>query len=156
LQDPKGLTEFHKYLKNEFSQESLNFILACRELEQKVVLKEFDKLAKQIYKDYIRDGAPSEINIISSIRNNLIELFEPLFKDHQQLEPAHYQIYGSAVSHITGLMEKDPYKRFCLLLKSSAIKSQNTETQRIVGDSNQNLKTDSNSKINLKQLTNRK
>lgn len=78
-----------------------------------MVIKEFDKLAKQIYNDYIMVGAPSEINIISSIRNNIIEVFENVLDKKKTLKQEHYNIYGSAAAHILGLMEKDPYKRFC-------------------------------------------
>lgn len=111
--------EFNKYLKNEFSQENLTFILECKELEQKVTLEEFSMLAKQIYKDYIMVGSPSEINIVSSIRNNLIAVFEPIIANEKTLEVENYDIYGPAVAHILLLLEKDPYKRFCKVLRSS-------------------------------------
>ena len=119
IHNPRGVEEFHKYLKNEFSQENLNFILACRDLEQKVTLKEFSILAKQIYKDYIMPGSPSEINIVSSIRNNLVTVLEPMITDDKTLQAEHFDIYSPAVAHITALLEKDPYKRFCKVLRSA-------------------------------------
>lgn len=63
-------------------------------------------------------GSPSEINIVSSIRNNLIAVLEPMISNGQTLGKEHFDIYGPAVTHITALLEKDPYKRFCKVLRA--------------------------------------
>jgi hypothetical protein len=118
LHDSRGVQEFHQYLKNEFSQENLNFILACRDLGTKVSLQEFSALAKQIFKDFIMTGSSFEVNIAASIRNKIIAVLQPSMANEDDLEPKDYEIYSDAVDHIMTLLEKDPYKRYCKLLKS--------------------------------------
>jgi hypothetical protein len=164
LHDSRGVREFSRYLKNEFSHENLSFILACRILETKVTLKEFSLLAKKIFNDFIVTGSPFEINIVASIRNKLIAVLEPSIANGSDLLLENYNIYSDAVAHILTLLEKDSYKRYCRSLISK-LPPGDRASRRIMLKSDspalihtsqtssyQNLKSNSNSNLNSSDL----
>ena len=63
-------------------------------------------------------GSPFEVNIAASIRKKIIAVLESCIANENDLERKDYEIYSDAVAHIMTLLEKDPYKRYCKLLKS--------------------------------------
>ena len=109
LKDPIGVQHFYTFLQSEFSQENLDFLFAVNKLNESTTQKEYNKALKQIYSEFIVSGAPSEINIISSIKKNIakeISLGSSSTSLHE------------AKAHIYRLLENDPYKRFCKSIKS--------------------------------------
>ena len=73
MADPKGLAWFRKFLKQEFSEENLNFYLACETMKQATNCIEFYNRAKDIFETFIRPGSQMEVNISSTTRQPIIE-----------------------------------------------------------------------------------
>lgn len=104
---------FWEFCKKEFSEENLKFITACRELQKSTTIQIFDRKAKYIYLEFIKQGAISEINIGSNIKKELHAIFLPLIKEKETLSPDQSDIFEKAYDHILKLIEKDSYTRFC-------------------------------------------
>jgi hypothetical protein len=73
MADPKGLAWFRKFLRQEFSEENLNFYLACEDMKQATSCIEFYNRAKDIFETFIRPGSQMEVNISSTTRQPIIE-----------------------------------------------------------------------------------
>ena len=78
---------FWGFCKKEFSEENLKFIKACTELQKSTTMQMFDRKAKYIYLEFIKQGASSEINIGSNIKKELHAIFLPLIKEKESLHP---------------------------------------------------------------------
>uniref|UniRef100_A0A8C5PV56 Regulator of G protein signaling 4 n=1 Tax=Leptobrachium leishanense TaxID=445787 RepID=A0A8C5PV56_9ANUR len=97
-----GLAAFRSFLQSEYSEENLDFYLACEEYKK---LKNAAKLpikAQKIYEDYISVEATREVNLDSTTRDEAIKNLE---------QPTH-SIFDQAQHKIFILMEKDSYRRF--------------------------------------------
>lgn len=60
-----GVAAFHTFLKTEFSEENLEFWLACEEFKK---LRSATKLASQahrIFEEFIRSEAPKEVRVMT-------------------------------------------------------------------------------------------
>ncbi|KAG8127668.1 hypothetical protein E2320_014561, partial [Naja naja] len=91
-----GRAAFHAFLKSEFSEENLDFWLACEDYRK---LRGCDKLqesAKKIFDQYITIQAPKETRDVTN-RNILLPT---------------RSCFDQAQKRIFGLMEKDSYPRF--------------------------------------------
>ncbi|XP_053235313.1 regulator of G-protein signaling 8-like isoform X2 [Podarcis raffonei] len=102
LLHPYGRSVFHAFLKSEFSEENLDFWLACEDYRK---LRGCDKLqdsAKKIYDQYVTIHAPKEVNLDCQTRD--ITNRNILLPTRSCFEQAQRRIYG--------LMEKDSYPRF--------------------------------------------
>ncbi|XP_065698520.2 regulator of G-protein signaling 21 isoform X1 [Patagioenas fasciata] len=97
-----GVEAFRTFLKSEFSEENVEFWLACEDFKKtksptKIALK-----AQKIYSDFIQADAPKEINIDFHTKNHIAQnMTEPTlscFDDAQRL--------------IYSLMAKDSFPRF--------------------------------------------
>ncbi|XP_072555903.1 regulator of G-protein signaling 5-like [Paramormyrops kingsleyae] len=109
LENKDGLLTFRAFLVSEYSEENIDFYLACEDYKS---TKSPDKLktkAKDIYEEFIQRDASREVNIDQKTRdftkNNLEECKRMCF-DIAQLE-------------VYTLMEKDCYPRF---LRSATFK----------------------------------
>lgn len=102
LDDEYGRQLFGEFLRGEFSEENLEFWLACRQYQD---CEDDDKLAdmaQQIYDDFVAPNAPREINLESGTRQQTaLNVSHP---DRQSFQ--------SAQKRIQALMERDSYRRF--------------------------------------------
>jgi hypothetical protein len=96
-----GQALFRAFLRTEFSEENLEFWLACDEFRTCKEPKRSAK-AKKIYMDFIAIGAPKQVNLDTETRMSTIANI-----DNPPLET-----FDRAQRRIQGLMEKDSYQRF--------------------------------------------
>ncbi|CAF1285974.1 unnamed protein product [Rotaria sordida] len=121
-----GQALFRAFLRTEFSEENLEFWLACDEFR---VCKEPKRSAKakKIYMDFIAIGAPKQVNLDTETRMSTIANI-----DNPPLET-----FDRAQRRIQGLMEKDSYQRFLKselyinLLRRTSYPSQRRTTTEI-------------------------
>lgn len=101
LHDKNGLKLFKEFLASEFSEENLEFWIACEEYKgiepSKLVAQ-----AQKIYTDFVAIQAPREINLDSQTRE---------LTAAKMVKPDH-QTFDMAQKRIQSLMEKDSYPRF--------------------------------------------
>uniref|UniRef100_F6ZHI6 Regulator of G protein signaling 21 n=1 Tax=Ornithorhynchus anatinus TaxID=9258 RepID=F6ZHI6_ORNAN len=109
LANKAGLDAFRTFLKSEFSEENVEFWLACEDFKKTKSAEKIISKAKMIYSEFIQADAPKEINIDFSTRDlisrNISEPTLRCFDDAQRL--------------IYSLMAKDSFPRF---LKSEIYK----------------------------------
>lgn len=107
LSSKNGVAAFHAFLKTEFSEENLEFWLACEEFKKIRSATKLASRAHRIFEEFIRSEAPKEVNIDHETR----EL------TRTNLQAATATCFDVAQGKTRTLMEKDSYPRF---LKSSA------------------------------------
>ncbi|XP_068950776.1 regulator of G-protein signaling 5 isoform X3 [Petaurus breviceps papuanus] len=102
LQNSYGLASFKSFLKSEFSEENIEFWIACEDYKKtKSPIKMAEK-AKKIYEEFIRTEAPKEVNIDHFTKGvTMKNLVEP--------SPSSFDM---AQKRIHALMEKDSLPRF--------------------------------------------
>ncbi|XP_061550630.1 regulator of G-protein signaling 18 isoform X1 [Phycodurus eques] len=102
MRSADGVETFSQFLRTEFSEENLEFWLACEEFKTSDSDKKLLSKAKHIYTVFIESDAPKEVNIDYStkmaIRTNLAQPTRSCF------EAAQMKVYS--------LMKKDSYPRF--------------------------------------------
>ncbi|XP_068096054.1 regulator of G-protein signaling 5 [Hyperolius riggenbachi] len=102
LQNSYGLSAFQTFLKMEFSEENIEFWMACEDYRKTKSPAKMALKAKKIYEEFIQTEAPREVNIDHFTKGvtmkNLVELSPTSF------EMAQKKIYA--------LMEKDSLPRF--------------------------------------------
>ncbi|KAJ6653443.1 hypothetical protein lerEdw1_009196 [Lerista edwardsae] len=102
LLHPYGQAAFRSFLESEFSEENLDFWMACEDYRK---LRGCDKLqdnARKIYDQYITIQAPKEVNLDCQTRD---------ITNRNILLPTR-SCFEQAQRRIFGLMEKDSYPRF--------------------------------------------
>ncbi|XP_046576232.1 LOW QUALITY PROTEIN: uncharacterized protein LOC124284213 [Haliotis rubra] len=101
LTDRHGLELFKGFLKSEFSEENIEFWIACEQFKTTKSSK-LSSVANKIYTDFVAVQAPREINLDSKTRvktlGNLSQVTRQTFEDAQR--------------RVQALMEKDSYPRF--------------------------------------------
>ncbi|KAM9447018.1 regulator of G-protein signaling 3 isoform 2-T2 [Clarias gariepinus] len=97
-----GLAVFRSFLQTEFSEENLDFWLACEEYRRIKSISKMASRAKKIFEQYISIQSSKEVNLDSYTREQTKENMENINAD----------CFDLAQSRIFGLMEKDPYPRF--------------------------------------------
>ncbi|KAK2835129.1 hypothetical protein Q5P01_015613 [Channa striata] len=102
-----GLAVFKSFLKSEFSEENIDFWVACEDYK-KTPASKLATRAKQIYQQYIEPDAPKEVNLDAATRE----------ETKQNVENACPSCFVDAQKMIYTLMEKDSYRRF---LKSKVL-----------------------------------
>ncbi|KAF6293642.1 regulator of G protein signaling 16 [Rhinolophus ferrumequinum] len=107
LSSKNGVAAFHAFLKTEFSEENLEFWLACEEFKKIRSATKLASRAHRIFEEFIRSEAPKEVNIDHETR----EL------TRTNLQAATAKCFDLAQGKTRTLMEKDSYPRF---LKSPA------------------------------------
>lgn len=102
INNEDGLTAFITFLKTEFSEENIEFWMACEDYKKINLPAKLALTAKNIYKQYVAVQSPKEVNLDSSTREetrrNLLEPTTVCFDEAQR--------------KIFLLMEKDSYRRF--------------------------------------------
>nr|XP_019958101.1 PREDICTED: regulator of G-protein signaling 4-like [Paralichthys olivaceus] len=110
-----GRRVFSSFLRSEFSEENMDFWLACEEYK-KTGSSKLETRAKRIYRQYVEADAPHEVNLDGATRE----------ETRQGVENACPTCFDEAQRKIYVLMEKDSYRRF-LVSKLIQDLSQNKE-----------------------------
>uniref|UniRef100_A0A8C8YS96 Regulator of G-protein signaling 5 n=1 Tax=Prolemur simus TaxID=1328070 RepID=A0A8C8YS96_PROSS len=102
LQNDYGLASFKSFLKSEFSEENLEFWVACEDYKKLKSPAKMAEKAKQIYEEFIQTEAPKEVNIDHFTKDiTMKNLVEPSLSS-----------FDVAQKRIHALMEKDSLPRF--------------------------------------------
>ncbi|XP_056379272.1 regulator of G-protein signaling 5 isoform X2 [Hyla sarda] len=102
LQNSYGLTAFQNFLKMEFSEENIEFWMACEEYKKIKSPNKMAAKAKKIYEEFIQTDAPREVNI---------DHFTRAVTTKNLVEPSSSS-FDLAQKKIFALMEKDTLPRF--------------------------------------------
>ncbi|KAK2908221.1 regulator of G-protein signaling 5a [Channa argus] len=102
LNNSYGLAAFRSFLQSEFSDENIEFWMACEDFKKIKNPVKMATKAKKIYEDFIKSEGPKEVNIdyftkVVTLRNLM------------QLSPLTFDL---AQKRIYALMEKDSFGRF--------------------------------------------
>ncbi|XP_053104319.1 regulator of G-protein signaling 18 [Hemicordylus capensis] len=101
-----GLDAFTRFLKTEFSEENIEFWMACEDYKKSKGLSQLSHKAKKIYETFIEKEAPKEVNLDFTIKE----------QTNQNISHPTINTFDAAQTKIYTLMEQDSYPRF---LKSS-------------------------------------
>ncbi|KAL4635039.1 regulator of G-protein signaling 5-like [Arapaima gigas] len=102
LTNKDGLLAFRSFLVSEYSEENIDFYLACEDYRNAKSSTELSVKAKEIYEEFVQCDAPREVNIDQGTRN--------ITKTN--LEQPTRTCFDVAQLRIYTLMEKDCYPRF--------------------------------------------
>ncbi|XP_067892603.1 regulator of G-protein signaling 8-like [Heterodontus francisci] len=102
LANKYGLAAFRAFLRSEYSEENIEFWLACEDYKKTKSPAKLTSKAKKIYSEFIDVQAPKEVNIDFQTRE---------LTKKNLLEPAH-TCFNDAQKRIYSLMERDSYPRF--------------------------------------------
>ncbi|XP_064876149.1 regulator of G-protein signaling 8-like [Oncorhynchus nerka] len=97
-----GVSVFGAFLRSEFSEENLQFYLACEQYRNSSNNFSLHRRAKEITVTYIEAGAPREVNLDSKTRDLTTQLLQA--PSHTSLSHAQKRIYS--------LLDTDCYPRF--------------------------------------------
>ncbi|XP_064416759.1 regulator of G-protein signaling 4-like isoform X2 [Latimeria chalumnae] len=97
-----GLLAFRAFLCMEFSEENVDFWVACEDFKKTQGQSKLTLKAKKIYEEYIAIKAPKEVNLDSLTR-------EAVLRNLSDPTPS---CFDTAQKNIYSLMEKDSYPRF--------------------------------------------
>ncbi|XP_015279344.1 PREDICTED: regulator of G-protein signaling 8 isoform X1 [Gekko japonicus] len=112
-----GVAAFRAFLKTEFSEENLEFWLACEEFKKTRSTAKLASKAQRIFEEFVDVQAPREVNIDFQTR-------EVTRRNIQEPSPS---CFDQAQGKIHSLMEKDSYPRF---LRSKIYTDLLSQTQR--------------------------
>ncbi|NWI09496.1 RGS16 protein, partial [Crypturellus soui] len=107
LKSKSGVTAFHTFLKTEFSEENLDFWLACEDFKKTRSKTKLASKANRIFEEFVQSEAPREVNIDHETREIT----------RKNLSGATSTCFNEAQAKTRTLMEKDSYPRF---LKSAS------------------------------------
>nr|AFM85549.1 regulator of G-protein signaling 5-like protein [Callorhinchus milii] len=97
-----GLLAFRAFLQSEYSEENIEFYLACEDYKMIKSPMKLTSKAKKIYEEYIEKEAPKEVNLDHFTKDIIVKnLVEP--------SPSTFEI---AQKKVLTLMEKDSLPRF--------------------------------------------
>ncbi|XP_065600426.1 regulator of G-protein signaling 18 [Cyrtonyx montezumae] len=102
LSQKAGLDAFTKFLKTEFSEENIEFWIACEDYKKSKTTNELFPKAKAIYETFIRKDAPKEVNLD----------FKTKEVTSQNIEQPVITTFDAAQNTVHRLMEQDSYPRF--------------------------------------------
>ncbi|XP_008419409.1 regulator of G-protein signaling 1 [Poecilia reticulata] len=105
-----GVSVFGAFLRSEFSEENLQFYLACEQYRHSSNNFSLQRRAKHICATYIQPGSPREVNLDSKTRDLTLQLLQA--PSRSSLLPAQKRVYS--------LLDTDCYPRF---LESSIYQS---------------------------------
>ncbi|KAJ6229970.1 electron carrier/ protein disulfide oxidoreductase [Anaeramoeba flamelloides] len=113
LSIPIGVDYFKEYLDSCLCQENIMFWMEVKSMKQySQTQKHINKLSKKIFKKYIIEESPFEINIISSIREKLIKQYENKIFYSKMFDEAHKAVYGHMfLNSWTEFRETDQFKK---------------------------------------------
>ncbi|XP_064457677.1 regulator of G-protein signaling 8-like isoform X2 [Ornithodoros turicata] len=96
-----GLALFRAFLSREFSEENIEFWLACEDFK-KCRPNKLPTKARRIFSDFVAAQAPKEVNLDASMRSSIMN----------SLTNPDQHAFDQAQRRIQGLMEQDAYLRF--------------------------------------------
>ncbi|KAL4660122.1 regulator of G-protein signaling 5-like [Arapaima gigas] len=102
LMNSYGLASFRSFLRSEFSEENIEFWVACEDFKKTKSPVKMAAKAKKIYEEFIQTEAPREVNIDHFTKDVTL-------KNLVGLSPATFDL---AQKRIFALMEKDSFGRF--------------------------------------------
>ncbi|XP_061490061.1 regulator of G-protein signaling 16 [Rhineura floridana] len=102
LRSKSGVAAFHGFLKTEFSEENLEFWLACEEYKKTRSKAKLAAKANRIFEDFVQNEAPKEVNLDHETRE----------ATRRNLTVANPACFEEAQAKTYTLMEKDSYPRF--------------------------------------------
>lgn len=102
LWDKNYLAAFSSFLQTEFSEENVDFWLACEDFKKTISLDELQDKAQRIYREFLEPTAKREVNVDHHIREKI----------RASLEKPSVSSFDEAQRHIYLLMEKDSWPRF--------------------------------------------
>ncbi|CAN9503140.1 unnamed protein product [Ophioblennius macclurei] len=97
-----GQTAFWEFLKSEFSEESLDFWLACEDFKTCDSPEERAQRATNIYEEFVRDDSPKQVNLDFYTRDII----------SQSLQQPSQSCFDVAQKKIYSLMENGAFPRF--------------------------------------------
>ncbi|XP_013882207.1 regulator of G-protein signaling 1 [Austrofundulus limnaeus] len=97
-----GVSVFGAFLRSEFSEENLQFYLACEEYSHSSNNFSLQRRARDISATYIQAGSPREVNLDSKTRDLTLQLLQA--PSRSSLQHAQKRIYS--------LLDTDCYPRF--------------------------------------------
>ncbi|XP_026091775.1 regulator of G-protein signaling 21-like [Carassius auratus] len=119
LENRDYLDAFRSFLQSEFSEENIEFWLACREYKRMTSSGKLSNKAADIYKEFLHPMAQKEVNIDHHTREKI----------KRSLVKPDLTCFDEAEMHIYRLMEKDSCPRF---LKSEAYQNLRNATRNPV------------------------
>nr|XP_020457613.1 regulator of G-protein signaling 21-like isoform X1 [Monopterus albus] len=102
LQDEKYLAAFHNFLQSEFSEENIEFWLACEDFRSTTSPDDLPWKAEEIYHKFIQPAACREINVDQHIKEKI----------KKSLVKPSLCCFDEAQKHVYLLMERDSWPRF--------------------------------------------
>ncbi|XP_026709878.1 regulator of G-protein signaling 18 isoform X2 [Athene cunicularia] len=102
LSEKAGLDAFTKFLKTEFSEENIEFWIACEDYKKNKTAHELLPKAKIIYETFIQKDAPKEVNLD----------FQTKEVTSQNIAQPIITTFDAAQNTVYRLMEQDSYPRF--------------------------------------------
>jgi len=102
LRHKYGVALFRGFLKTEFSDENIEFWLACEDYKALSKEPKFYARAKQIYSEFVAVGSPREVNLEIQLRMATAD----------NIKTPSVDSFDRAQKRIQALMEKDSYPRF--------------------------------------------
>ncbi|XP_062920983.1 regulator of G-protein signaling 5-like [Mobula hypostoma] len=129
LSHKNGLATFRAFLCLEYSEENIEFWLACEDYKKIRSPAKRASRAKKIYLEFIETDAPKEINIDYETKD---------FTKNHLLKPTSSS-FDEAQSKIYNLMEKDSYPRF---LRSEVYLNLIKQTERMASHSDSNKQSE--------------
>ncbi|XP_034736601.1 regulator of G-protein signaling 21 isoform X1 [Etheostoma cragini] len=102
LHDKKYLAAFRSFLQSEFSEENIDFWLACEDFRWTTSQDDLRWKAEGLYQEFIQPSACREINVDHHIRERI----------RKSLEKPSRSCFDEAQKHVYLLMERDSCPRF--------------------------------------------
>ncbi|CAM5134720.1 unnamed protein product [Eretmochelys imbricata] len=102
LSQKAGLDAFTRFLKTEFSEENIEFWIACEDYKKNKTSHQLLPKAKTIYETFIRKDAPKEVNLD----------FHTKEVTAQNITHPTLDSFDVAQAKVYRLMEQDSYPRF--------------------------------------------
>ncbi|KAM9762480.1 regulator of G-protein signaling 21 [Menidia menidia] len=102
LRDKKYLAAFHSFLQSEFSEENIEFWLACEDFRSTATPDDLLSRAEKIYRDFIQPTACREINVDHHVREKI----------KKSLEAPSLTCFDEAQRQVYLLMQRDSCPRF--------------------------------------------
>jgi regulator of G-protein signaling 3/regulator of G-protein signaling len=106
----EGYEIFSAFLMKEFSNENLQFFMAIQKFEKEAAKWEIQEIRNQalrLYKMYIQEGAPLQINITGIEAKKILDATKNS-QDKEELAA----IFDHSKHHIFTLMSSDTFRRF--------------------------------------------
>ncbi|VDL64340.1 unnamed protein product [Hymenolepis diminuta] len=97
-----GILVFREFLQGEFSDENLEFWIACQKYKNLTDVSLQKRRAQEIYDGFIAFQSQREVNLDCETR----------IQTEARLAQAELDLFDASQKRIEALMEKDPYRRF--------------------------------------------